>query len=62
MQIYLIFYLINVSNKHSSWDWDQIGIKFGTDYIIYQKLAILSEGNIFYEDVSEGNKIKVYFD
>ena len=39
MQIYLIFDLINVNDKYSPWDWDQIGIKFGADCIIYQKLA-----------------------
>ena len=39
MQIYLIFDLINVSDKYSSSDRDEIGIKLGTDYIIYQKLT-----------------------
>ena len=39
MQIYLIFDLINVNDKYSPWDQDQIGIKLGTDYILYQKLA-----------------------
>ena len=36
MQICLIFDLINVNDKYSPWDWDQICIK---DYIIYKKLA-----------------------
>ena len=39
MQVYLIFDLINANDKYSSWDWDQIGIKLGTDYIIYKKFA-----------------------
>ena len=39
MQVYLIFDLINVNDKYSSWDWDQIGIKLGADYIIYKQLA-----------------------
>ena len=38
MYIYLIFNLLKVNIKYSPWDRDQIGIKFGTDYIIYQKL------------------------
>ena len=39
MQIYLIFDLVNVNDKYSPWDRDKIGIKLGTDYIIYQNLA-----------------------
>ena len=39
MQIYLIFDLINVNDKYGSSDRDEIGIKLGTDYIIYQKLT-----------------------
>ena len=39
MRIFLIFDLINFSNKYSPWDWDQIGIKLGTKHIIYKKLA-----------------------
>ena len=38
-QIYLIFDLINFKNKYSPRDRDQIGIKLGTDYFIYQKIA-----------------------
>ena len=38
-QVYLIFDLINVKNKYSPRHRDQIGIKLGTDYIIYQKIA-----------------------
>ena len=41
MQIYLIFDLINVGDKYRPWDRDQIIIKLGADYIIYQKLANL---------------------
>ena len=37
MQTYLIFDLINVNDKYSLSDRDQIGIKLGTDYISYQK-------------------------
>ena len=25
--------------EYSPWDWDQLGIKFATEYVIYQKLA-----------------------
>ena len=39
MQIYLIFDLINANDKYGSWDRYEIGIKLGTDYIIYQKLT-----------------------
>ena len=39
MQIYLIFDLINVNNNYNPWDRDQIGIKLGKCYIMYQKLA-----------------------
>ena len=35
------FWLVNINDKYSPWDRDQIRIKLGTDYIIYQKLAIL---------------------
>ena len=38
MQIYLIFDLMNVNNKYSPWDWNQIDIKLGTEHIIYQML------------------------
>ena len=47
MQIYLTFDLINVNDKYSPWDQDQIGIKLGKDYIIYQKLA-----NFMYKRIS----------
>ena len=39
MQIYLIFDLINIKAKYIPWDEAQIGIKLGTQHIIYQKLA-----------------------
>ena len=39
MRIYLIFGLININDKYSLWDWDQIGIKLETELIIYEKLA-----------------------
>ena len=39
MRIYLIFDLININDKYSLWDWDQIGIKLETELIIYEKLA-----------------------
>ena len=35
----LFFGLINVNDKYSPWDRDQIGIKLETEYIIYEKLA-----------------------
>ena len=47
MQNYLIFDLVNISDKYSPWKRDQIGIKLGADYIIYQKLAILDLKGIF---------------
>ena len=47
MQIYLISNLINVNDNYSPYDRDQIGIKLGTDYIIYQKL-----GNFMYKRIS----------
>ena len=47
MQIYLISNLINVNDNYSPYDQDQIGIKLGTDYIIYQKL-----GNFMYKRIS----------
>ena len=53
MQIYLIFGLINVSDKYSSWDPDQVGIKLGTDYIIYQKLA-----NFIYKKYIHVNRLE----
>ena len=53
MQIYLIFDLINVNDNHSPWDRDQIGIKLGTDYIIYQKLA-----NFMYKRISMLARLK----
>ena len=52
MQIYLIFDSINVNDKYSPWDRDQIGIKLGTDYIIYQKLA-----NFMYKKDIHGNRL-----
>ena len=39
MRIYLIFDLININDKYSPWDQDQIVIKLGTQHIIHQKLA-----------------------
>ena len=39
MRIYLIFDLITVNGKYSPWDRNQIGIKLGTEHIIYEKLA-----------------------
>ena len=53
MQIYLIFGLINVSDKYSSWDRDQVGIKLGTDYIIYQNLA-----NFIYKKYIHVNRLE----
>ena len=47
MQIYLIFDLTNLNDKYSPWDRVQIGIKLGTDYIIYQMLA-----NFMYKRIS----------
>ena len=47
MQTYLVFDLVNISDKYSPWERDQIRIKLGTDYIIYQKLAILFIKRIF---------------
>ena len=54
MQIYLTFDLINVNDKYSPWDQDQIGIKLGKDYIIYQKLA-----NFMYKRISMLTGLKV---
>ena len=53
MYIYLIFNLINVNIKYSPWDRDQIGIKLGTDYIIYQKLE-----NFMYKKDIHVNRIE----
>ena len=39
MRIYLFFDLITVNDKYSPWDRNQIGIKLGTEHIIYEKLA-----------------------
>ena len=47
MQNYLIFDLVNINDKYSPWNRGQIGIKLETDYIIYQKLAILCIKRIF---------------
>ena len=48
MQIYLIFDLININDKSSPWDQDQIGIKSETQHIIYQNLAnFLSKKDIY---------------
>ena len=54
MQIYLIFDLENVSDKYSLWDQDQIGIKLGTDFIIYQELE-----NFMYKRISMLTGLKV---
>ena len=32
------FWFDKFSSKYSTWDWDQIGIKLGTEHIIYEKL------------------------
>ena len=53
MQIYLIFDLVNVNDKYSPWDRDKIGIKLGTDYIIYQKLA-----NFMYRKDTHVNRLE----
>ena len=53
MQIYLIFDLANVNDKYSPWDRDKIGIKLGTDYIIYQNLA-----NSMYRKDSHVNRLE----
>ena len=53
MQIYLIFDLVNVNDKYSPWDRDKIGIKLGTDYIIYQNLA-----NSMYRKDSHVNRLE----
>ena len=47
MQIYLVFDLVNINDKYSPWDRDQIGVKLGADYMIYRKLAILCIKRIF---------------
>ena len=39
MQIYLVFDFIYFNDKCSPWDQDKVGIKLGTNYIIYQKLS-----------------------
>ena len=53
MQIYLIFDLVNVNDKYSPWDRDKIGIKLGTDYIIYQNLA-----NFMYRKDTHVNRLE----
>ena len=53
MHIYLIFDLININSKYSPWDPDQIGIKFGTDYIVYQNL-----GSFMYEKDIHVNRLE----
>ena len=60
MQIYLIFDLINVNDKYSPWDRDQIVIKLGTEHIIYEKL----ENLIYKKDIHVNRLIwyvNVYF-
>ena len=58
MQIYLIFDLINVNDKYSPWDQNQIGIKLGKGYIIYQNVA-----NFIYEKDIHFNRLEsVIFD
>ena len=54
MQIYLIFDLVNVNDKYSPWDRDKIGIKLGTDYIIYQNLA-----NFMYRKDTHVNRLEM---
>ena len=57
MRIYLIFDLINVSDKFSPWDRDQIGVKLGTEHV-YQKLA-----NFLYKKDIHVNRLEsVIFD
>ena len=52
MRIYLIFDLININDKYSPWDQDQIVIKLGTQLIIHQKLA-----NFFYKKDIHVNRL-----
>ena len=57
MRIYLIFDLINVSDKFSPWDRDQIGVKLGTEHV-YEKLA-----NFLYKKDIHVNRLEsVIFD
>ena len=57
MQIYFIFDLINVSDKFSPWDRDQIGVKLGTEHV-YEKLA-----NFLYKKDIHVNRLEsVIFD
>ena len=53
MRIYLIFDLININDKYSPWDQDQIVIKLGTQLIIHQKLA-----NFFYKKDIHVNRLE----
>ena len=53
MRIYLIFDLINDIDKYNPCDWNQIGMKLGTEYIIYQKLA-----NFIYKDDIHVNRLE----
>ena len=53
MRIHLIFDFINVSNKYSPWDRDQISIKLGAEQIIYEKLA-----NFMYKRDIHVNRLK----
>ena len=58
MRIYLIFDLINDIDKYNPCDWDQIGMKLETEYIIYQKLA-----NFIYKDDIHVNRLEsIIFD
>ena len=57
MQIYLIFDLINVNNKYSPWDWDQIRIKLGIEHLIYQNSANFMYNN----DIHVNNLQSVIF-
>ena len=53
MRIYLIFDLINDIDKYNPWDWYQIGIKLGTEHIIYKKLA-----NFIYKEHIHVNRLE----
>ena len=57
MRIYLIFDLINVNDKCSPWDWEQIRIKLGTEHIIYEKL----ENFMFKKDIHASRLESVIF-